>query len=423
MDRILTTHVGSMIRPAQLRGDLMAMSRGEPYDEERFRENLRTSVDEVVKAQAQVGLDVVNDGEFSKMGYLTSIYDRVEGIESRTLTYDPTAVRDLLPAGLGAKMAGRSVTGVSPEIVGSVDLDHELFRFVPFASTTQDSHYQRGDDGLGWFCTGPIVYDPTQIDHELAILKSALAGVDVEGAFVTSLSPASVFFLTDEHYGDERELVFALAAALREEYLRIIEAGFELSIDDPVMWHKYSTIHMAGGDRNDYAKWADLRIEALNQALEGIPQDRVRYHICSGSSHSAKLFDPTLRDVLPFVQRVKWGKLLFEQGNVGHEHEWATWEDVPLEEGRVLVPGVISHQTHMVEHPELVAQRLIRLANIVGREHVMAGADCGFSQQVWIERADPWVQWAKFRALAEGAALASDRLWGRPEKGREGKGK
>ncbi len=207
--------------------------------------------------------------------------------------------------------------------------------------------------------------------------------------------------------------MFAAAEALREEYRRIIDHGLLLQIDDAVLWHRYASIKMAGGTEHDYAAWANPRIEALNHALEGIPQDRVRYHVCSGSNHATKVFDPSLRDILPYVMRVNWWMLLFEQGNVGHEHEWTVWQDVTVPEDRILVPGVVTHHTHMVEHPELVAQRLVRLANIVGRDRVVAGTDCGFAQSSFITRADPWTQWAKLRSLVEGAEIASNQLWGR----------
>jgi len=200
---------------------------------------------------------------------------------------------------------------------------------------------------------------------------------------------------------------------LAQEYQMIVDAGFVLHVDDAVLWHKFATFRMSGGSEKDYAAWAMPRIEALNQALDGIPQERVRYHICSGSGHSTKVFDPTLAEILPYVLRVNWGMLLFEQANVVHEHEWTVWQDAKLPEGRVLVPGVVTHHTHMVEHPELVAQRLVRLANLVGRDHVMAGTDCGFAQSSYIARTDAWTQWAKLRSLVEGAQLASTRLWGR----------
>jgi 5-methyltetrahydropteroyltriglutamate--homocysteine methyltransferase len=196
------------------------------------------------------------------------------------------------------------------------------------------------------------------------------------------------------------------------EYRRIVDAGFMLQVDDAVLWHKYGTVRLSGGSVEDYRAWADLRVEALNHALAGIAPERVRYHVCTGSGHGPHTIDPSLRDVVEFVLRVNARALLIEQGNARHEHEWHVWEDVALPDDKILVPGVVTHHTQMVEHPELVAQRLVRLADLVGRERVMAGTDCGFAQMATVRRVPEWTQWAKLQSLAEGARLASVELWG-----------
>jgi 5-methyltetrahydropteroyltriglutamate--homocysteine methyltransferase len=406
VDRILTTHVGSLLRPPGLKEDLVARAQGRHYDPDAFASKMHEAIDEVVRNQVACGIDIVDDGEFGKTDWITYLYRRVAGVELRKVPVDrETVLAKHIPPGLLDRIP-RAPAGIDPASVGGYDLFGELFRFTTYSFVD----YAAGE-ATGWYCTGPIVYDPSELDRQLATLRHALEGVDAIGGFVPAVSPASIYYIVNEFYDTEEEFVFAMADALHLEYQRIVDAGFDLHVDDAVLWHKYATIKMSGGTERDYARWAEVRIEALNHALRGIPIDRVRYHICSGSGHTTKVFDPSLRDILPFVMRANWGMLLFEQGNVGHEHEWTVWRDVELPDDRVLVPGVVTHQTQMIEHPELVAQRLIRLAEIVGRERVMAGTDCGFAQTATITRADPWTQWAKLRALSDGAALASERLW------------
>jgi 5-methyltetrahydropteroyltriglutamate--homocysteine methyltransferase len=260
-------------------------------------------------------------------------------------------------------------------------------------------------------CEGPIAYAGAAVDGDIANLRAALVGIDVVDAFIPAVAPASVYWIKNEYYESDEEFVFALADALRVEYRKIIDAGFMLQVDDAVLWHMCSTIRLSGGGQEDYEHWAHLRVDALNHALSGIPAERIRYHICSGSHHSAHTQDASLRDVIDVVLRVNARYLLIEQGNARHEHEWRIWEDVVLPDDKVIVPGVVTHQTQMVEHPELVAQRLTRLAKLVGRERVMAGTDCGFAQTASTRRVPAWTQWAKLQALVEGARLATNELW------------
>jgi 5-methyltetrahydropteroyltriglutamate--homocysteine methyltransferase len=235
--------------------------------------------------------------------------------------------------------------------------------------------------------------------------------VDVVDAFLPVVAPASVYWLQNEHYATEEELVYAVADALHEEYAAIVEAGFLVQVDDAVLMHEYDTILARGGSAEDYRRWARLRVDALNHALDGIPEERVRYHVCFGSWHGPHAFDPPLADVIDLVLAVNARYYLIEQANPRHEHEWRLWEDVELPEGKVLVPGVVTHHTNVVEHPELVAERLVRIAGLVGRERVIAGTDCGFAQSAPVQRVHPSIQWAKLEALAEGARLATERLW------------
>jgi 5-methyltetrahydropteroyltriglutamate--homocysteine methyltransferase len=286
-------------------------------------------------------------------------------------------------------------------------------RRLASGETAEEGRAATGDDeGKIYVCTGPITYEGTELRRDIDNLKAALEGVEVEDAFLTAVSPASLYWLQNEHYASEDELVFALADALREEYRGIVDAGFTLQVDDAVMIHKYETILMLGGTVEDYRAWADLRVEAVNQALAGIPEDRVRYHVCCGSGLDAHTFDTPLREVIDVVLRVNAGAYSFEQANVRHEHEWQLWEDVKLPEGKVLIPGFVTHKTPVVEHPELVAQRIIRMARIVGPERVIAGADCGFAQGAFTRRVPLYTQWAKLEALVEGARLATEQLFG-----------
>ena len=234
----------------------------------------------------------------------------------------------------------------------------------------------------------------------------------MEDAFLPVVAPASAFpFYKNEYYPDEQSLLFALADALREEYKAVLDAGLRVQIDDAFLPWTYERM-VPPKTLAEYRNWAELRIDALNHALEGLPQERIRYHICWGSWNAPHVFDVPLRDIIDLVLKLRVGGYQFEAANVRHEHEWKVWQDVKIPEDRVLIPGVISHATNVVEHPELVADRLIRYAGIVGRERVMAGSDCGFAQGPFTRRVHPTIQWAKLKAQAEGARMATARLWG-----------
>ncbi len=393
MDRILTTHVGSLLRPDALTTALKARERHDDHDEAALGDQVRSAVADVVRRQAEVGIDVVDDGEMGKTSWITYIYDRVTGIVPRLVP----AIDEGLPAGLDPEAHGSS-RGLYTE-------------YMPVESDGEEHDESEKAQGLMWVCEGPIEYVDGAVDTDIANLEAALEGVEVTDAFLPCVAPASVYWIRNEHYATDEEFVFALADALRVEYRRIVDAGLMLHIDDAVLWHMFGTIRLRGGTPEDYRRWAQPRVDALNHALRGIPADRVRYHICSGSDHSAHTQDPLLRDVIDMVLQVEARYLLIEQANARHEHEWRIWEDVALPDDKVLVPGVVTHQTLMVEHPELVAQRLTRLAGLVGRERVMAGTDCGFAQTASTKRVPLFTQWAKLQALVEGAQLASAELW------------
>jgi 5-methyltetrahydropteroyltriglutamate--homocysteine methyltransferase len=401
MDRVTTTHVGSLVRPQAVRELRAAITRGEEVDEAAYEQALADAVAEVVRRQAEAGIDVVDDGEMSKDSWITYLYERVRGIEQRLVPLDGM---DLLPPSRDRQ--------AFPEFYA--EHDAELARAMKNrVRVTDDDPEAPTAEAKLWFCTGPIEYDGSAVERDIARLRTALAGVEVEDAFLPVVAPASVYWLRNEHYASEEELVFALADALHDEYAAIVEAGFLLQVDDAVLMHEYDSILSLGGSVEDYRRWAKLRVDALNHALAGIPEERVRYHVCFGSWHGPHAYDPPLADVVDLILEVNARFYLIEQANPRHEHEWRLWETVALPDGKVLVPGVVTHHTNVVEHPELVAERLVRLALLVGRERVMAGTDCGFAQASPMQRVHPSIQWAKLEALAEGARIATRQLWGR----------
>jgi 5-methyltetrahydropteroyltriglutamate--homocysteine methyltransferase len=404
MDRILATHTGSLIRPPDLLAFLAAKEAGQEVDEADYERTLKEAVRDVVRRQVEAGIDVPDDGEMGKASWITYLYERVSGLEVRPITLEgasmlpPSRDRQAFPGAYAAldaldEAAVRESSGASSN-------------FIP----EQDA--EGANQGVAWVCTGPLTYDRTAIDRDIANFKAGLEGHDVVDAFLPVVAPASAYWLQNEHYSSEEEFVFALADALREEYRAIVDAGLLVQVDDAVLMHEADTMMSRGESWDDYRRWADLRVRALNHALEGLPEDRVRYHVCWGSWHGPHAFDPPLGDVVDLLLAVNAGAYAIEQANARHEHEWRVWEEVSLPEGKKLIPGVVTHHTNVVEHPDLVAQRLVRLANVVGRENVLAGTDCGFAQGSFIQRVHPEIQWAKLAALAEGARLASRELWG-----------
>ncbi|HTU84548.1 MAG TPA: cobalamin-independent methionine synthase II family protein [Solirubrobacteraceae bacterium] len=403
MDRILATHTGSLIRPPELLDFLAAKERGQEIDEDDYQRTLREAVDDVVRHQVEVGIDVPDDGEMGKASWITYLYERVSGLEVRPTKLDgasmlpPSRDRQTFPGAYAAldaldEAAVRESSGASSNFLPDDDADG-------------------AQQGVAWVCTGPLTYDRKALDRDIANFKAALDGLDVVDAFLPVVAPASAYWLQNEYYASDEGFVFALAEALREEYRGIVDAGLLVQVDDAVLMHEADTMMSRGESWDDYRRWADLRVRALNHALEGLPEERIRYHVCWGSWHGPHAFDPPLKDVVDLILAVNAGTYAMEQANPRHEHEWQVWEEVSLPEGKKLIPGVVTHHTNVVEHPELVAQRLVRLANVVGRDNVLAGTDCGFAQGAFIQRVHPEIQWAKLEALAEGARLASRALW------------
>jgi 5-methyltetrahydropteroyltriglutamate--homocysteine methyltransferase len=377
-DRILTTHVGSIVRPQHLR-DLAAVAHESAQSKQRYEDSLRESVAEVVKMQAKVGIDIVNDGEFGKSSWSNYILERITGFEHR-----PDQLRPVYWLGRDRERF--------PEVMAAE---------FPWMSSGVPTEA----------CVGPIQYrDRGSIERDIANLKAALPSVKVEEAFLPVVAPASsAYDGVNEYYPTEKEYIYAIADALRVEYRAIHEAGLILQVDDAVLANMYD--HLVEKSPENYRQWAGLRIEALNHALEGIPEDRVRYHVCFGSWHVPHLSDAPLEEIVGFILSVRAGAYSIEAANPRHEHEWRVWETRKLPEGKILIPGVVTHHTITVEHPRVVADRILRFARLVGRENLIAGTDCGFAQAQFIQRAAPSVMWAKFEALVAGARLASEELW------------
>jgi 5-methyltetrahydropteroyltriglutamate--homocysteine methyltransferase len=379
--RFLTTHTGSLIRPGTLTAE---PARGaDAAARAEYERALAAAVAGVVARQREAGLDVVNDGEFGKSSWSAYVLGRVSGFEVR-----PGQLRPL-------DWLGRDRERFRGFFTGNAE--------IPGALTGAAAEV----------CTGPVKYTGHDlISRDLANLTAATAGPGGGEVFFTSVAPASTAYQgVNEYYQTEEEYVYAIAAALRQEYLAVYEAGFILQVDDAVLANMYDHIVERDGEQG-YRRWAQLRVDALNHALAGIPEDRVRYHVCFGSWHVPHVADAPLAALAEFIVQVNAGAYSIEAANPRHEWEWEVWEQARLPDGKILIPGVITHHTTTVEHPRLVAQRLERFARLVGRQNVIGGADCGFAQAAAIQRTHPEVMWAKFDSLVAGAQIASQRIWG-----------
>jgi len=410
MERIPVTHAGSLIRPQELLAFLSAVDHGRAStDSVEYEAALAKAVAYAVRRQVETGVDIIDDGEMGKSTWITYLYERTSGLEARPLAGNFSSI-------LPASRDRQNFPGAYRELDR---LEHDAtIRIRTEASGPEPEAREEGprapSGAVSWVCTGPMTYDRTAIDRDLVNFKVALegSGKDISETFMPVVAPASAYWLANEHYKTDEEFVYALADVLHEEYRAIIESGAFLQVDDAVLMHEADTMLSRGQSWADYRAWARLRVEALNHALRGLPEDRIRYHVCFGSWHGPHAYDPPLRDSVDLVLAVNAKYYLMEQANPRHEHEWRIWEDVPLPDGKVVVPGVVTHHTNVVEHPELVAQRLVRLANVVGRERVMGGTDCGFAQGAFMHRVHEEVQWAKLASLVEGARIASRELWG-----------
>ncbi|MBI2358487.1 MAG: cobalamin-independent methionine synthase II family protein [Deltaproteobacteria bacterium] len=382
--RILTTFVGSLARPVDLIEMLKAKESGQSYDRQAFAARTRTAVAEAVRRQAEAGVDIVSDGEQGKAGFVNYIGERLTGFEPRPM-----------PPKAGPWVGSREVIDF-PEY-------YEWYSGWRGASVGPPTSL---------VCTGPIAYKGQEaLQRDIENLNAALKGVKVVEAFMPATSPANVEAQRkNEYYPTEEAYLYAIADAMRVEYKAIIAAGFLLQVDDPRLVTYYNS--NPGSTVEQCRKWADLRVEALNYALRDIPAEKVRFHTCYGINIGPRIHDMALKDIVDIMLRVNTGAYSFEGANPRHEHEWRVWESVKFPDGKVLIPGVITHTSNIVEHPTLVAERLVKFARIVGHENVIAGSDCGFSSQATAEpEIHPTVVWAKFKAMAEGARLASEKLW------------
>jgi 5-methyltetrahydropteroyltriglutamate--homocysteine methyltransferase len=383
-DRILTTHVGSLIRPQPLQQFLRAKQAGEPFEQEAYESCLTESVAEVVRRQAAAGIDVISDGEFGKsISWSQYVLERLSGFERRPVKPDANPF---------ARGADRQKF---PEFYAELDAREGL-------STTKDS-----------VCVEPIAYTgEAALSRDIENFKVALDGVEAEEAFLPVAAPASVIpDRKNEYYKSDEECLVAIGEAMRTEYRMIVDAGFLLQLDDARAAVTYDRmVPLARFD--DYRNWVARHVDVLNHAIAGLPPERIRYHVCWGSWPGPHTTDVPLKDIVDLILSVKVGAYVIEGANPRHEHEWKVWQDVKLPDGKVLIPGVISHATNVVEHPELVAERITRLARLVGRDNIIAGTDCGFAQGPFHRRVHPSIMWAKLETLAQGARLATTELWG-----------
>ena len=406
-DRILVTHVGSLVRPTSIRDVMWARERDQAYDEAAFQKTLKDEVANVVRQQADTGVDIVSDGEYGKEGWIRYIAERLGGFVHREFRPgDHEATPDPLIR----------ETQKFPEFYAA----YHPIQFYDWLPPGQSKTPLKPDTAsqqkkaLVWECIGPITYKgQAAIKRDIENFKAALNGVKVEGAFLPVAAPMSARGLwLNAHYKNDEEIVVALADALKEEYQAIVDAGFILQLDDAFLAHEYDRL-LGEMSQKEVHKYAERCVDLTNYALTGIPEDKVRYHVCWGSWNAPHTYDVPLRTLSDLILKVRAQAYSIEGANPRHEHEWMVWKDVKLPDGKILIPGVITHSTNVVEHPELVAWRIKNFASVVGRENVIASSDCGFSQSYSIIRCHPSVQWAKLESLVEGARIASKELWGR----------
>jgi 5-methyltetrahydropteroyltriglutamate--homocysteine methyltransferase len=386
VERILTTHVGSLPRPPDLLEMIQAKERGGDFDAAAFAARVKSAVAETVRCQAESGIDIVADGEMGRFGFIPYVNERLAGLEPRP----------------------------NPVSEGTWARSREHLAFPEYyAWASQMPGAAGGAQRNRWVCTGPIAYKgQAALARDIDNLKAALAGRRHEEAFMPAVSPAQLAgWNKNEYYKTDEEFRVAIADALREEYKAIVDAGLVLQIDDPQLASHYTTHPEL--DIAQCRNVASATVELLNHALAGIPPERVRYHTCYGINMGPRVHDLELKNIVDIMLRINAGAYSFEAGNPRHEHEWRVWEEVKLPAGKALIPGVITHGSNFVEHPEAIAQRIARFAQAAGRENVIAGADCGFASFSTTCEVHPTVVWAKLAALGEGARLATKELWGR----------
>ena len=378
-DRILTTHCGSLPRPKDLLDLMKAKINGDPYDAGAYAARIRTAVSEIVRQQVDCGIDVPTDGEQGKQGFFAYVTERLTGFEPRP---GPR------PAMFEAEV--QDFPEYYKQYFSTAMLGVTVAPLVQFA------------------CTGPVSYrGQDAVRRDIDNLKAAVHGLEPSDVFLPAVAPSGVG--KNEYYPNYEAYMHAVAEALSIEYRAIVEAGFLLQIDDPFLTELYSYSSLSAADRR---KTAETYVAALNHGLRGIPPEKVRFHTCYGINEGPRVHDAPLKDMLEVILKVNAGAYSFEAANPRHEHEYHVFENVKLPDGKLIIPGVVTHASNIVEHPELIAERIVRFARLVGRENVIAGTDCGFSSQATYQpEIHPSVVWAKFRAMAEGARLATRQLW------------
>ncbi len=378
-DRILTTHCGSLPRPKDLLDLMKAKINGNPYDAGAYAARIRSAVSEIVRQQVDCGIDVPTDGEQGKQGFFAYVTERLTGFEPRP---GPR------PAMFEAEV--QDFPEYYQQYFSTAMLGVTIAPLVQFA------------------CTGPVSYrGQDAVRRDIDNLKAAVRGLEPSDVFLPAVAPSGVG--KNEYYPNFEAYMHAVAEALSTEYRAIVEAGFLLQIDDPFLTELYSYSSLSAADRR---KTAETYVAALNHGLRGIPPEKVRFHTCYGINEGPRVHDAPLKDMLEVILKVNAGAYSFEAANPRHEHEYHVFENVKLPDGKLIIPGVVTHASNIVEHPELIAERIVRFARLVGRENVIAGTDCGFSSQATYQpEIHPSVVWAKFRAMAEGARLATQRLW------------
>jgi 5-methyltetrahydropteroyltriglutamate--homocysteine methyltransferase len=380
-DRVLTTHVGSLPRPADLLEMNDARANGRAVDAAAWAARVKSAIAEVVRLQREAGVDIVNDGELSKSSWSSYVNERLDGFA------------ESVSRGQGSLAKGRDKKAFQ-------EFYDEYDRIQPFRTV----------NGSRWtdvVCNAPISYTGrSAVQADIENLKAACSSMETEEAFITAVAPGSIITRrVNQYYPSEEAFLFAIADAMKTEYQAIVDAGFLLQIDDPQLVTRYDA-EDPPPDAEQYRKLAGARVEALNHALADIPAERVRYHICWGGWHGPHSTDLPLRDIVGLLLQIHVGAYLIEAANARHEHEWRVWQEVKLPPGKILIPGVVSHATNVVEHPELVAERILRFAGLVGRENVIAGTDCGLGGRLHRQ-----LVWAKLKSLSEGARLATRQLW------------
>jgi len=378
-DHVLTTHAGSLPRPAGLLKLMRTKGAGQPYDEKELNAEVKRAVEGIVTKQAEIGVDVVSDGEMPKPSFLHYIKERLGGVAT---TNEP----------LGSYIQDSREVKTFPEYYAEEAARNPM---PPFKRVV---------------CNGPLTYQgQAKVQADIALFKAALGKVSVAEGFLPAISPSNVaFWIRNEYYDSEDEYLFALADAMHEEYKAIADAGLVVQIDDPRLVTQYNLDPSLS--LQSYRRWAETRVAALNHSLRDIPERLIRFHTCYSIECGPRTTDLELKDVVDIMLKVRAGAYSFEAANPRHEHEWKVWREVKLADDKILIPGVITNSSVLVEHPELVCDRILRFAEIVGRERVIAGSDCGFGTFPGAMPVHDTIVWAKLEALVAGARLASAKL-------------